>query len=277
MGRDKAWLPFGEETLLQRAVRLVTPAVDEVLVVAHEGQRLPPLPANVRVVRDVVDDRGPLVGILTGLRAVTADVAYATACDAPFLQWAVVAHLFERLGSRDVAVVEAEGRLQPLVAAYRRRVRDVAQELVDAERLRPVYLYERVDTVRVPEAEIRAVDPELRSLVGCNTPEAYEAALAMRERAGEVRPGVPLVTMEFFEGARTLTGVAELRVRAATLGEALAAAAAACPDLEVRVIENGRLARHWRASLNGLRFVEDPATPLRDGDAIVLVSALAGG
>lgn len=270
MGRDKALLPFGDETLLQRAVRLVTPAVDEVVVIAHDGQELPVLPDAVRVVRDQVDDRGPLVGILTGLTAMTADAAYATACDAPFLQRAVVDLAFDRLGAEDVAVVEAEGRLQPLVAVYRRRVREVARELVNADRLRPVFLYERVDTVRIAEAELRAVDRELRTLVGCNTPEAYEEALAMRGTGGEI-------TVELYEGARQLAGVAESLVRAATLGEALAAAAALHPALSPRVIIEGRLAPHWRASLNGRRFVEDPATPLTDGDAIVLVSALAGG
>ena len=40
MGRDKASLPFGDETLLDRIVRIVTPCVDEVRLVAREGQVL---------------------------------------------------------------------------------------------------------------------------------------------------------------------------------------------------------------------------------------------
>lgn len=273
MGRDKAWLAFGDEVLLQRAVRLVAPAVDEVVVVAAEGQALPALPDEVRVVRDVVADKGPLAGIVTGLETTTADAAYVTACDAPFLKRAVVELLFERLGERDVAVADAAGRLHPLAAVYRRRVRDVARELLDADRLRPVGLYDRVDTVRVDEAALRAVDPELATLDGCNTPEAYEAALARwREQAEGT------VTVEFYEGARQLAGTASATVTATTLGAALAAVAERHPDLVPRVVSReGHLAPHWRASLNGKRFVDDPATPLETGDAVVLLSALAGG
>jgi molybdopterin converting factor small subunit len=86
-----------------------------------------------------------------------------------------------------------------------------------------------------------------------------------------------VIRVELYEGARRAAGVAHVDVEATTLGEALAAASDAHPSLEGRVIVAGRLAPHWRASLNGREFVDDPATALADGDALVIVSALAGG
>lgn len=86
-----------------------------------------------------------------------------------------------------------------------------------------------------------------------------------------------MIRVELFEGARTLAGRAALEVEGRTLGEALADLEARCPALAPRVLHAGRLAPHWRASLGGRRFVEDPATPLQDGETILLVSALAGG
>jgi sulfur-carrier protein len=86
-----------------------------------------------------------------------------------------------------------------------------------------------------------------------------------------------VIRVELYEGARRIAGVAEVEVEASTLAEALTAVAALHPALEPHVIERGRLARHWRASVNGRRFVDDPETQLQDGDAIVIVSALAGG
>ena len=41
MGRDKAWLPFGEVTLLEHVAERVAPLVDELVVVARAGQRVP--------------------------------------------------------------------------------------------------------------------------------------------------------------------------------------------------------------------------------------------
>src|SRR6516162_8765549 len=69
MGRPKAWLPFGDELLLPRVVRLLRQAVDPVVVVAAPDQDVPPLPDGVAVVRDEAKGRGPLQGLAAGLAA----------------------------------------------------------------------------------------------------------------------------------------------------------------------------------------------------------------
>ena len=86
-----------------------------------------------------------------------------------------------------------------------------------------------------------------------------------------------MIRVELYEGARQIAGVASVDVEAATLGEALDAVRALHPQLEPRVLVPGGLAPHWRASLGGKRFVEDPQTPLEAGECVLLVSALAGG
>jgi molybdopterin-guanine dinucleotide biosynthesis protein A len=51
-------------------------------------------------------------------------------------------------------------------------------ELLAADQLRPVFLYDRVATHRVPADELRSVDPQLTTLRNLNRPEDYLAALA---------------------------------------------------------------------------------------------------
>ena len=182
MGRDKATLPFGDETLLQRIVRILRPLVDEVIVVAHRGQDVPALPADVRVVHDELEDQGPLGGLQAGLRQARSDALYTTGCDVPFVQPALVELLFERLGKAWIAVADEGGFTHPLAAVYRRAVLPVVERLLAEERRRPIFLYGEVDTVRVEEAELRRVDPELLSLANLNTPEAYQEALARLAR-----------------------------------------------------------------------------------------------
>jgi molybdenum cofactor guanylyltransferase len=264
MGRDKASLPFGHETLLQRVVRVLADCVAEVVVVARPGQDLPEMPRDVRLAHDEVEDRGPLGGLAPGLRASRAEAVFATACDAPFVDPRVVELLFARLGVADVSVAEAQGFTHPLCAVYRTRIAPQIDGLVAAERLRPVFLFDLVRTVRVTQPELVAIDPELRFLANCNTPEAYAAALAARR---------PQLRVEFFDVARRLAGREALLVDAATLGEAL-------HEISVRLPDLGRelaAPRHFRFSRNGELFVEDPATPLADGDSLLLLSAQAGG
>jgi molybdopterin-guanine dinucleotide biosynthesis protein A len=178
MGRDKAMLPFGDETLLQRVLRIVSPLVAEVLVVAHTDQTLPALPEHVRVVYDEVEDQGPLAGLQAGLRQASAEALFATGCDVPFLQPTLIELLFERLGDARIAVADEAGFAHPLAAVYRREVLVVVERLLAEGRRRPLFLYDEVATVRVGEDDLRRVDPELLSLANLNTPEAYEAALA---------------------------------------------------------------------------------------------------
>ena len=50
--------------------------------------------------------------------------------------------------------------------------------LIAAGRMRPTFLFERVSTRELTEAELRAVDPQLDTLRNLNRPEEYLAALA---------------------------------------------------------------------------------------------------
>jgi molybdopterin-guanine dinucleotide biosynthesis protein A len=268
MGRDKAALPFHGDTLLGRAVRLVARVAEDVVVVARPGQDLPPLPEGVRVVRDEVLDRGPLGGLAPGLRASLASACFVTSCDAPHLRPAVARLLFDRLGEAAVAFAEAEGRVQPLCSVYRTSVAADVEALLGAGRLRPVFLADEVPVVRVPEGDLRAADPDLASLANCNTREAYEAVLAAPP---------PRVRVELFDVARLRAGRESVDVGAATLAEAVSAAAAACPGLVPEIVLGGVLSPHFRASLGGERFVDDPLTPLVPGDSVLLLSAQSGG
>jgi molybdopterin-guanine dinucleotide biosynthesis protein A len=184
MGRDKATLAFGGETLLERTVRMVTACVDDVVVVASRGQTLPPLPDAVRVVRDEVVDSGPLGGLGPGLRAIRAPAAFVTSCDAPFVSRAVIDLLFSRLGENDVAVAQSGGFAHPLCAVYRTRCAATVDRFVAENRLRATDLVDALKPVRVDETELRAADPELLALTNCNTPEAYAAALARLAQGG---------------------------------------------------------------------------------------------
>lgn len=181
MGRDKASLLFGTEPMLSRVLRLLDAVVDEIVVVARPRQALPPLRGNTTLVFDDVPDLGPLGGIAPGLRALSCETAYVTACDVPFLRPAFVNHMFEALGQNDVAVPQAEGYVHALSAVYRKHVYPIAERLLREGWRRPVYLFEEVKTVKVAEADLRRVDPELLTLANLNTPEAYEEALARLE------------------------------------------------------------------------------------------------
>ncbi len=183
MGLDKATLPFGDETMLQRVVRRVSEVVERIVVVATPGQPLPELPGGVRVAYDRREGRGPLEGLAVGLSAIQlqAEIVYATGCDVPLLVPAFVERMFDLLGDHDIVVPKDGQYHHPLSAVYRTRVLEHVERLLSADRMRPVFLFDQVSTLEVPVEELRAVDPELATLENINRREDYLAAL---ERVG---------------------------------------------------------------------------------------------
>ena len=181
MGRDKATLPFGPELMLQRVIRLLGEVVEthQIVVVAAPGQSLPELPAGVTVAHDDRAERGPLQGLAAGLRAIAdrADAVYVTSCDVPLLVPGFVRRMFELLGDHDIAVPRDGQHHHPLAAVYRPSVLAHIQRLLDADRLRPRFLFDEVHSREILTEELRSVDPLLSTLENLNSPEDYLAAL----------------------------------------------------------------------------------------------------
>lgn len=192
MGRSKAWLTLNGETFLGRSVRMVRRFADRVVVSAAEGQDLPPVPAGVLVVRDEVEGRGPIGGLVAGLGlgGDADDLVYVAAVDAPFLADGWAERLAALIGERDAAVVEVDGRLQPLSAVYRRGpTLRVARAMLAEGNLRWVDVVRRIRTKTILGAEMADLDPEARSTWNCNDPDAYAMANRWALAEGFYRPG----------------------------------------------------------------------------------------
>jgi molybdopterin-guanine dinucleotide biosynthesis protein A len=180
MGRDKASLPFGEETLLGRQIRLLRDLADPIVLVAAPDQDVSAWSdGRVLVQRDRQSGLGPLEGIGRGLQPLMSrcDLAYVTSCDVPLLVREWIERLCELIADAAIAVPVEGDRHHPLAALYRPEVGTLAQELVDQGQRRPIALFDQVATLRVDVEAMRQVDPNLDSLMNLNYPEDYHAAL----------------------------------------------------------------------------------------------------
>jgi len=180
MGLPKATLPFGPELMIVRVLRLLGEVVEPLVVVAAPRQELPDLAGDVIVTHDKREDCGPLEGLYAGLTAIQrhADAAYVTSCDVPLLEQAFVRCMIDSLGEHEIAVPVDDKFHYPLSAVYRTTVLSKVKQLLDANRMRPLFLFDDVDTNRVPVESLREVDPDLRTLANLNRPEDYFSALA---------------------------------------------------------------------------------------------------
>ena len=160
MGTPKAWLDWHGATLLRRTCGVVARgAGGPVVVVRAAGQELPELPGDVHVVEDARDGQGPLQGLLAGLEAVEAELAFVASTDMPFLHPRFVGAVCAAASEADAAVPHIGGHRQPLAAAYRTTLAPVVAELVAQDRMKPAFLFERCRTRwldALPAADVRA-------------------------------------------------------------------------------------------------------------------------
>ena len=264
MGTPKAALEWHGSTLLRRTTGILARVTDgPVIVVRAAGQALPALPPDVEVVDDPREGKGPVQGLAAGLGALIdrADVAFVSSTDMPFLHPAFVRRVLRAVAEgADVGLPVARGYPQPLAAAYRTKLASTADRLVQADRLRPAFLFESCTVSRLDEAALMddpvlaALDPGLDSVVNINELDEYRTARS--------QPG-PEITVQRF-GVLANGHRAPQAVRAATVAQAATA---------VGVDFGG----HVTAALNGDQITRDGQTPLATGDTVFFLSADAGG
>ena len=179
----KAALEVGGVSLLERVCQALATEVERVIVVAAEGQPLPPLVPLVEVIRDTRPAAGPLAAIHDGLAHAqaaypTARIAMLASCDLPALHPAVVRLLVERLRRPGAcwAVPLVGSHPQVLVSAMATNLRErLAQEIAagatSPRRVLAAVAASRPGAVQeISEAELDAVDPALASFVDVDTP-----------------------------------------------------------------------------------------------------------
>ncbi len=116
-GADKPGLRVGGRALLDRVLAACAGARTTVVVADPR-----PTPRPVTWAREEPPGGGPLAALAAGLRHTTAERVVVLSADLPFLAGPTVGRLLSALAASDadgVLLSDADGRDQPLVAAYR--------------------------------------------------------------------------------------------------------------------------------------------------------------
>jgi len=183
--QDKALAQLDRKPLLVHAIENVRNAVDEVIVVVNEEARKSKYQnvlaknhiENVRVVTDIKIDHlsGPFIAILTGLKSTDAEYCLTIPADMPMLNRKVTEYLFREIKDSYVAVpMWPNGSLETLLMVLERsKTLKIANVLCQLGRDRPDGIIRGALNILFvsPLAEIKALDPELKSFVNINSPE----------------------------------------------------------------------------------------------------------
>ncbi len=173
MGRDKATLVLGEQTLLQHVVNIVQPLFSKVVVSVRQIRPEIELPQ----ICDTYPNAGPLAGLCAGLEQAATPWIFAVATDMPFVQPAMIEQLAQRRAGFQAVVPVVQGHPQPLAAFYSVDCLSTIQGLLDATGKRSIRAaLDLLNVCYVDTSELLAVDPSLQSFFDLDTPEDFAAA-----------------------------------------------------------------------------------------------------
>ena len=180
MGSPKQLLEFDGVCFVERIAAVLGPCVDRVVLVG--GGEVPAACASLARISDAPGLAGPLAGILAALRSEPDASWVVAACDQPRVRAEAVEWLLAQRSADVWGVLprDAAGRVEPLLAFYDARARDVLEALAAEGRIAP----------REFAAHPRCATPVIPvSLAECwesvDRPADYEAWRRGVQRAGQ--------------------------------------------------------------------------------------------
>lgn len=184
MGTDKALLRFGAGNLLELAIDRVRAVSPKPAIVGARDRYSP----YGNVIEDQFSGCGPLGGIHAALCATQTDLNLVLSVDMPFMTPAFLRWLVQvaESGKQLAVVPDAQGKLQPLCAVYRRAARRVVEQALKMGDYKVGRIFPLLPTRYISEGELGAAGFSRDIFRNVNTPADYEAVTAvLAEARGE--------------------------------------------------------------------------------------------
>lgn len=176
MGQDKRVLEWEGAKFLDKVCLTMGELFHEVLLVtAKEDYPCSHLP--VRLVTDIIPQKGSLGGLYTGIKEASQPFAFVVACDMPFLNSTAISRLCA-LPESDVVMVKLSTGFQPLHGRYSKECCPIIEQMIQEGNLRIQNLinHSSLSVQIIEDSMFKDIDPHCYSFLNINTPSDLEFA-----------------------------------------------------------------------------------------------------
>ncbi|HIJ58414.1 MAG TPA: molybdenum cofactor guanylyltransferase [Deltaproteobacteria bacterium] len=168
-GKNKALVEFHGIPLIERVLGVMRPIFRHVIIITNTPDKYSYL--KLPMYQDIIKGLGPLGGIFTGLQVIP-NSGFFVACDMPFLNQGLIRHMVEIKADFDLVVPRISGYMEALHSLYGRGCERKIESLINSGIYQVFRFFNEVSVRYVDEDEVRMFDPDLRSFLNINSPEA---------------------------------------------------------------------------------------------------------
>jgi len=141
MKHNKALIVYNKIRLIDNAIAIIDPFVSNLLVSSNEF-----IPAiNYRIIKDEISNIGPIGGLLSCLKYSENELNIIIPCDTPHVSPHIYSLLIEKSENVDAVIPQLpNGKLEPLVACYKKSIIPVIEELINRGDYKLVNLFSKI-------------------------------------------------------------------------------------------------------------------------------------
>lgn len=176
-GQDKSILELNGKPLIKHVIDAVKKIVNEIIVVTNDQNRADKygslIGSKVKIVLDIEQAKGPLIGALTGLEQTKESYALIIPSDMPFISPEVVDLLFDLcIGKSAVIPRWPNAEIEPLHAVYHvQTASKAANAAIGDGRLKMSDMLDNMQGIRyLSTLVIQELDLGLKTFFNINTP-----------------------------------------------------------------------------------------------------------
>ncbi len=129
---------------------------------------------GVPMIGDILNFRGPMTGIYSGLINIDSPFLFVTGCDMPYINVILIKYIADKANERYDAIIPLyENKPQPLLGVYSKRIISKIEDTILKGKRSLRDFLKGLIVYYINEDEVRKIDPHGRSFVNINTIEDY--------------------------------------------------------------------------------------------------------
>jgi len=167
MGADKAGTLLHGKPLLQHVLEQLEPLFADIVISVRE-QRDDIACAQII---DTSEGRGPMVGMMAALEQVKTPWIFVIGCDMPFASAPLIELLAAKRRNHDAVICYAHDRPQPLFGFYATSCLPMMRVRLERGERSMMRLLGALDSYMLAELQVKAIDPQLKSLISLDSAE----------------------------------------------------------------------------------------------------------